>query len=312
MSRALICGSLAFDSIMVFEDEFYNHILPDQIHKLNISFLVPSLKKELGGVAGNIAYNLHMLGGKPVPMGVVGQDFDSYREKFEGLGITLEAVKVMDDHYTPQAYITNDMSNNQITAFHPGAMNFSHDNHVGDYADISIGIVGPDGREGMIQHAREFAENDIPFIFDPGQAMPLFDGEDLKLFIEQATWMAVNDYEIELVCERTGWSEVEVAEHLQALFVTRGSAGSEIFADGEKIHIPVVTAEKIVEPTGCGDAYRAGLLYGLMNDLDLTTTGRIASLMGSIKIGSPGPQNHEFTVEEFKQRFIKEFGYDYD
>lgn len=312
MSRALICGSLAFDSIMVFEDQFDKHILPDQIHKLNISFLVPSLKKELGGVAGNIAYNLHLLGGQPVPMGVVGEDFGDYRKKFENLGISLEAVKVKQGYYSPQAYITNDLSNNQITAFHPGAMNFSHENHVSNYQDIVMGIVGPDGRDGMIQHAQGFFDSNIPFIFDPGQAMPLFDGDDLKQFIEQASWMAVNDYEFELVCDRTGWNAEQIASRLKALFVTRGAQGSEIFANNECINIPVVEAARIVEPTGCGDAYRAGLLYGLTNQLDLETTGRIASLMGSIKIASPGPQNHHFSIDEFKSAFMQEFGYDYD
>ncbi|MCF6301215.1 MAG: carbohydrate kinase family protein, partial [Proteobacteria bacterium] len=246
MSRALICGSLAYDSIMVFEDKFQNHILPDQIHKLNISFLVPSLKKVFGGVAGNIAYNLKMIGGEPVPMGVVGNDFDIYRQRLESLEISMEAIIIKKDHYTPQAYITTDLCNNQITAFHPGAMNFSHENHVKNYPDISIGIVGPDSREGMIQHAKEFAEQNIPFIFDLGQAMPLFNGEDLKKFINQASWMAVNDYEYEVVRERTSWDAQEIASHLKALIVTRGSNGSELFTDNTSHHIPVVKAEKIV------------------------------------------------------------------
>jgi adenosine kinase len=309
MSRALICGSLAFDNIMVFEDEFANHILPDQIHKLNISFMVPTLSRVFGGVAGNIAYNLKMIGGQPVPMGVVGSDFDVYYQRLKSLGISLEAVMTKEGHFTPQAYITTDMKNNQITAFHPGAMNYSHENKVSQYKDIAIGIVGPDGRDGMIQHAQEFADLGIPFMFDPGQAMPLFDGDDLKSFIEQATWMAVNDYEYELVHNRTGMDAREIATHLDALIVTRGEKGSEIYADGTMYHIPVVKAEKVVDPTGCGDAYRAGLLYGLTNGLDHQTTGRIASLLGSIKIATAGTQNHYISKKDFRQRFLDEFGY---
>lgn len=310
-NRALICGSLAFDNIMVFEDEFQNHILPDQIHKLNISFMVPSLSKVFGGVAGNIAYNLKMIGGEPVPMGMVGSDFDIYRQRLRSLGISLEAVKEKEGFFTPQAYITTDMKNNQITAFHPGAMNFSHENEVADYPEIGIGIVGPDGRDGMIKHANGFAAANIPFMFDPGQAMPLFDGEDLKRFIDQATWMAVNDYEYELVHDRTGMDAREIAGHLDALIVTRGEKGSEIYADGTMYHIPVVKAEKIVDPTGCGDAYRAGLLYGLTNGFDYQTTGRIASLLGSIKIATAGTQNHYISKKDFRARFKEEFGYDF-
>ena len=309
MSKALICGSLAYDTIMVFEDSFSNHILPNQIHKLNVSFFVPSMRREFGGVAGNIAYNLQLMGCEPVPMGTVGQDFTPYSRHLRRLGITLDGVIVKDEMFTPQAFITTDQENNQITAFHPGAMSLSHECKVGDHKDISIGIVGPDGRDGMITHAQGFVDNNIPFIFDPGQAMPLFDGDDLKKFIEQATWMAVNDYEYELVHERTGWDAKEIATHLQALIVTRGEKGSEIYTDGTVYHIPVVAAKKILDPTGCGDAYRAGLLFGLMHDLDIQTTGRIASLLGSIKIASAGTQNHSFSIAEFKTIFGQEFGY---
>jgi adenosine kinase len=311
MSKALICGSLAYDTIMVFEDQFLNHILPNQIHKLNVSFFVPSMRREFGGVAGNIAYNLKLLGGTPVPMGTVGQDFIPYSEHLKNLDISLQGVKIIDNMFTPQAFITTDQDNNQITAFHPGAMSLSHECKVSDHSDISIGIVGPDGRDGMITHANGFAENNIPFIFDPGQAMPLFDGEDLKKFIDQATWMAVNDYEYELVCERTGMDAREIATHLEALIVTRGEKGSEIYTDGTVYHIPVVEAKGIVDPTGCGDAYRAGLLYGLMNNIDMQTTGRIASLLGSLKIASAGTQNHGFSKDEFLEMFNKEFGYNF-
>ena len=309
MSKALICGSLAYDTIMVFEDSFSNHILPNQIHKLNVSFFVPSMRREFGGVAGNIAYNLKLMGEEPVPMGTVGQDFVPYSNRLTELGITLDAVIVKDEMFTPQAFITTDQENNQITAFHPGAMSLSHECKVADQKDISIGIVGPDGRDGMLTHAQAFNDNNIPFIFDPGQAMPLFDGEDLKKFINQATWMAVNDYEYELVHERTGWDAKEIATHLKALIVTRGEKGSEIYTDGTVYYIPVVEATNIADPTGCGDAYRAGLLYGLMNDLDLQTTGRIASLLGSLKIACDGTQNHSFTKSEFESLFEKEFGY---
>ena len=311
MSKALICGSLAYDTIMVFEDQFVNHILPNQIHKLNVSFFVPNMRREFGGVAGNIAYNLKLMGGDPVPMGTVGQDFSPYSRHLQSLDIIQDGVIVKEQMFTPQAFITTDQDNNQITAFHPGAMSLSHECLVADHADISIGIVGPDGRDGMIQHAQGFKDSDIPFIFDPGQAMPLFDGDDLKKFIEQATWMAVNDYEYELVCERTGWDATEIATHLEALIVTRGEKGSEIYTDGTVYHIPVVEAKQIVDPTGCGDAYRAGLLYGLMNDLDMQTTGRIASLLGSIKIASAGTQNHKFTFAEFATLFKQEFGYNF-
>jgi adenosine kinase len=294
---------------MVFEDSFVNHILPDQIHKLNVSFFVPSMQRVFGGVAGNIAYNLKLLGGNPVPMGTVGQDFIPYKNHLKALDIPLDAIKVKDELFTPQAFITTDQDNNQITAFHPGAMSLSHECMVSDHADISIGIVGPDGRDGMISHAQGFVDAGIPFIFDPGQAMPLFDGEDLKKFIDQATWMAVNDYEYELVCERTGWDAKEIATHLEALIVTRGEKGSEIYTKGTVYHIPVVDAEQVLDPTGCGDAYRAGLLFGFMNNLDIQTTGRIASLLGSIKIAQAGTQKHSFTKEEFDNMFEKEFGY---
>ena len=309
MSKALICGSLAYDTIMVFEDSFSNHILPNQIHKLNVSFFVPSMRREFGGVAGNIAYNLKLMGGNPVPMGTVGQDFIPYSKRMQELDIPLDGVIVKESMFTPQAFITTDQDNNQITAFHPGAMSMSHECKVSDHPDISIGIVGPDGRDGMITHAQGFVDNDIPFIFDPGQAMPLFNGDDLKKFISQATWMAVNDYEYELVHERTGWDAKEIASHLKALVVTRGDKGSEIYTEGTVYHIPVVEADKIVDPTGCGDAYRAGLLFGLMNDLDMQTTGRIASLLGSIKIAHAGTQNHSFSREGFEALFEKEFGY---
>jgi adenosine kinase len=306
---ALICGSYAFDNIMVFNDRFKNHILPDKVHMLNVSFLVPEMRREFGGCAGNIAYNLKLLGGAPLPMATVGADFEPYAQWMEQCGIPLTHMKVVDNSYTGQAFITTDMDDNQITAFHPGAMSFSHENKVGDAKGVTIGIVSPDGRDGMIQHAQQFAELDIPFVFDPGQGMPMFDGDDLMRFIEQATWVTVNDYEMQLLQERTGKSPHEIAEHVEALIVTLGGEGSHIYTKTHRIDIPCAKATQLSDPTGCGDAYRAGLLYGLMHNMDWATTGRIASLMGTIKIEQLGPQNHSFDRQAFDDRFNETFGY---
>ncbi len=306
---ALICGSFAYDTIMVFHDHFKNHILPDKVHMLNVSFMVPDMRREYGGCAGNIAYGLHMLGGKAKPMGTVGQDFVPYADWMDTCGIGRQHVTVIDDTYTAQAYITTDMDDNQITAFHPGAMGFSHENKVEHATDISIGIVSPDGREGMIEHATQFAEAGIPFIFDPGQGMPMFDGDDLRTFIEQATWITVNDYESQLLQERTGLSPHEIAERVEALIITRGGEGSHIYTHDKRIEIPPAKAEHLVDPTGCGDAYRGGLLYGLMNDMDWEVSGRIAGLMGAIKIQNHGTQNYQFSKDEFDDRFKDAFGF---
>ena len=306
---ALICGSIAYDTIMVFRDRFKNHILPDKVHMLNVSFLVPDMRREFGGCAGNIAYNLKLLGGKPLPMATVGRDFESYEEWLEKCHIDISHIRVLDNTFTAQAFITTDQDDNQITAFHPGAMSFAHENRVSDAKGVTIGIVAPDGRDGMIEHAAQFAEAEIPFIFDPGQGLPMFNGDDLLKFIEQATWMAVNDYEAQLVEERTGKSPHELAERLKALIVTRGAQGASIYTTKHRIDIPAAKVARVADPTGCGDAFRAGLLYGLMNDMDWETTGRIASLLGAIKIEQHGTQNHHFTKEAFKQRFQEEFGY---
>lgn len=305
---ALICGSVAYDNIMVFEDSFKNHILPDKIHILNVAFLVPKLRREFGGCATNIAYNLKLLGEDPLPMATVGQDYDPYRQRLDDLGIRQEHIKVLDDVFTAQAFITTDLDDNQITAFHPGAMNYSERNRVGDAKGVTIGMVSPDGRTGMVEHADQFAEAGVPFIFDPGQGMPMFDGDDLKRFVEQCTWVTVNDYEWQLLKDRTGWDAAAVTERTEALIVTRGGDGSTIYAKGTEYQIPAVKPASVEDPTGCGDAYRAGLLYGLMNGLDWETTGRIASLMGSIKIESHGTQNHAFSRDEFEQRFKAGFG----
>ena len=306
---ALICGSYAYDTIMVFQDKFKNHILPDKVHILNVSFLVPDMRREFGGCAGNIAYNLKLLGGSPLPMATVGNDFEAYAQWMDECGISRDHVKVLTDTYTGQAFITTDMDDNQITAFHPGAMNMSHENRVKDAKGVKLGIVSPDGRQGMIDHAAQFAEAGIPFIFDPGQGMPMFDGDDLLRFVDQATWVTLNDYEAQLMEERTGKSLEELSDLVEALIVTRGGEGAHIYLDGEYLHIPAVKISSAVDPTGCGDAYRAGLLYGLMNDMDWETTGRIASLMGGIKIEHHGTQNHSFEMDEFKDRFKTNFGY---
>jgi len=310
--KALICGSLAYDTIMVFQDQFKNHILPDKVHILNVSFLVPRMRKEFGGCAGNISYNLKLLDGHPVPMGTVGQDFGPYREHFTKCGIDLSQVKLLDDLYTAQAFITTDLDDNQITAFHPGAMMRSYENHVRDVPDVKFGIVGPDGREAMMQHAAEFAQGNIPFIFDPGQAMPLFNGAELRAFIEQAQYVTVNDYESNLLQQRTEWDENQIKERVKAYVVTRGPKGSEINTTKETLHIPPAHERRVSDPTGCGDAYRAGLIFSIMRGMDWPTVGRVASLMGALKVEHPGTQNQRFTFAEFADQFRQQFGYALD
>ncbi len=306
---ALICGSLAYDTIMVFPDQFKNHILPDKVHILNVSFLVPRMRREFGGCAGNIAYNLKLLGGDPIPMATVGQDFGPYREWFVEQGITLDRIKVIDELFTPQAFITTDLDNNQITAFHPGAMMRSYENHVRDVAGVTIGIVSPDGRDGMLQNAREFSEAGIPFIFDPGQAMPLFNGAELRDFIELADYVTVNDYESNLLAERTGWSEAEIAGKVKAYIATRGPKGAIIHADGKTYDIPPAHERRVTDPTGCGDAFRAGLIFGIEKGYDWMTIGRMGNLMGALKVEHPGTQNQRFDYAEFSEQFRQQFGY---
>ncbi|WP_018233309.1 carbohydrate kinase family protein [Thioalkalivibrio thiocyanodenitrificans] len=306
---ALICGSIAYDTIMVFPDRFKNHILPDKVHILNVSFMVPQMRREFGGCAGNIAFNLKLLGGDPVLMATVGGDFAPYANWLDENGISRKHVKVLNDIYTGQAFITTDQDDNQITAFHPGAMSESHQNKVSDADGITLGIVSPDGRDGMIQHAEQFAESGIPFIFDPGQGMPMFGREDLVRFVEQATWVTLNDYEAQLMCERTALSIDELATRVEALVVTRGGEGSLVYTGGKCLEIPSAKAREIQDPTGCGDAYRAGLLHGLLHGMDWETTGRIAALMGAVKIEHHGTQNHRFDRDGFAERFQREFGY---
>jgi len=306
--HTLICGSIAYDTIMVFKDHFKNHILPEKIHILNVAFLVPDMRREFGGCAGNIAYNLQMIGGKPLIMATVGDDYQLYASRLQDLELAQNHVRQMAGTFTAQAFITTDLADNQITAFHPGAMNFSHQNHIADAKDVNLGIVAPDGREGMLQHAREFQEAGIPFMFDPGQGLPMFTGEELLDFVHKADYVAVNDYEGQLLYERTGRSLEALAKSVKGLIVTRGAEGSVIYADGQQVEVPSVKPEKLVDPTGCGDAYRAGLLYGITHDMDWRSTGQLGSLLGALKISQRGGQNHRFTRDEIDQRYFEIFG----
>jgi adenosine kinase len=306
--RTLICGSIAYDTIMVFKDHFKNHILPEKIHILNVAFLVPDMRREFGGCAGNIAYNLQMMGGEPLIMATVGDDYPPYASRLRDLGLAQNHVRQVTGAFTAQAFITTDLADNQITAFHPGAMNFSHVNHIADAKDVDLGIVAPDGREGMAQHAHEFHESGIPFMFDPGQGLPMFTGEELLNFIHKADYVAVNDYEGQLLHERTGRSLETLAKLVKGLIVTKGAEGSVIYSDGQQIEIPSVKPEQLVDPTGCGDAYRAGLLYGITHDMDWQTIGQLGSLLGALKIAKRGGQNHSFTRDEIGQRYFEIFG----
>ena len=306
---SLICGSLAFDTIMSFHGRFSEALLADQLHKINVAFLVPGIRREYGGCAGNIAYNLKLLGGDPLIMATVGQDGAPYIDRLARLGISTRCIRAYNNAYTAQAFITTDADNNQITAFHPGAMSNSHHNKVSTAGDVKLAIIAPDGRDGMVEHARDCASLGIPFIFDPGQGLPMFSGDELKQFIELATYVAVNDYEAELLTERTGLTLPEIADRVSALVVTRGEQGAEIFTAGGKVDVPVVKVDQVIDPTGCGDAFRAGMLFGLTRGMDWPTIGRLASLMGALKIESQGGQNHAPTVEQIEQRFEKEFGY---
>lgn len=306
--KTLICGSMAYDTIMVFHDHFKKHILPEQLHILNVAFLVPTMRREYGGCAGNIAYNLNLLGGHPLIMATVGDDFAPYAKRLEKLGISQAHIRHVPDSFTGQAFITTDLDDNQITAFHPGAMGFSEQNKVSDASGVSLGIVSPDGRTGMMEHAEQFVEAGIPFVFDPGQGMPMFSGDDLMRFIGQATYVTVNDYEAKLLQDKTGKTLEELAASVKALIVTLGADGSMIYADGKQIAIPTPKPEAVVDPTGCGDAYRAGLLYGIQRGWSWEATGRLASLMGSIKIAHRGGQNHNPTRAELMDAYRKHFG----
>src|ERR1700685_1940780 len=286
---ALICGSVASDTILLFPDRFKSHILPDKIHILNVSFLVPEMRREFGGCAANIAYGLHLLGDRGVAMATAGHDFGPYRDRMLAQGLSVEHIRMVEDTFTAQAFITTDLDNNQITAFHPGAMQFAHLNKITDAGTgITLGIVAPDGREAMIEHAAQFHAASIPFIFDPGQGMPMFGGDELKTFIRQARWLALNDYEWSMLQQKTGLTIDEVASRVDALIVTQGSEGSTIYTGGRTLRIPSAKPKAVIDPTGCGDAYRAGLIHGLLHGLDWETIGRAGPLMGGLKIGSRG------------------------
>ncbi len=304
MSNILICGSMAYDSIMVFEDYFKNHILPDQIHKLSVAFYVPELKRNFGGTAGNIAYNLSLLNTSPLIMATVGEDFQPYIERLSKYEINQDYIKKIPDTLTAQAYITTDLDDNQITAFHPGAMIQSHQNNITSITEkIDLAIIAPDGKDGMIQHANECVEKNIPFLFDPGQGLPMFNKSELMVFIKQASYIALNGYELQLILDKTNLTLSELATYVDALIITKGSHGSVIYSKGEEITINAIPIKEPVDPTGCGDAYRAGLIYGIIRKYDWAKTGRLASVMGSIKIKFQGAQNHKASIPEIEKLF---------
>ena len=299
---SLICGSLAFDTIMNFEGRFAQQILPEQLHILNVSFLVPSLRRDFGGCAGNIAYALKLLGGDPLPMATLGSDGDAYRQRMQQLGIDCSFVRTIDDAYTAQAMIITDIDNNQINGFHPGAMEQAWRNRISARADIRLGIIAPDGRDAMLQHAQQFHDAAIPFIFDPGQQLPRFDGAELRDFVTQASWVAVNDYEGKMLSERTGWELAEISRKVRGLVVTTGAQGSEVWTQGTRTPIAAVQASGVVDPTGCGDAYRGALLFGLERGWPLERCARLGNQLGSIKIAHRGPQNYPLDMARLDLR----------
>jgi adenosine kinase len=304
----LVCGSMAYDTIMVFRDRFKNHILPEQIHILNVSFLVPELRRDFGGCAGNIAYNLRLLGADPLIAATVGSDADAYRQRLTDLGLSQEFVRHIPGTYTAQAFITTDADDNQITAFHPGAMMHSHENDVRTARGVQLAIVSPDGPEGMLRHAAGLAEIGVPFMFDPGQALPVLSADDLLHCLQLARYCTVNDYEAQLMCDKTGRDLLALSTEVEALVVTRGGEGSYIYTGGERIDIPVVAVEQVVDPTGCGDAYRAGLLYGIASGWDWLASGRLAAVMGALKIGYRGGQNHQADKDQIAAIYRTAFG----
>lgn len=294
---ALICGSLAFDSIMTFEGRFAEQILPEQLHILNVSFLVPALRRDFGGCAGNIAYSLKLLGGEPLPMATLGSDGGDYLLRLEGLGISTRHVGMLADTYTAQAMIMTDRDNNQITAFHPGAMMQAHSQRIEAAPGVQLAIIAPDGRDAMLQHAEQCRTAGIPFVFDPGQGLPMFSGEELAAFVEQADWVTVNDYEGKMLCERTGWSLAELSRKVRGLVVTLGAEGCEVWEQGEKTHVPGVAAAQVVDPTGCGDAWRGALLYGLERGWPLARCAALGNRVGALKIAERGPQNYRLDFD---------------
>ncbi|MDR3353199.1 MAG: carbohydrate kinase family protein [Zoogloeaceae bacterium] len=307
-ANILVCGSVAYDTVMVFPGRFKEHILPEQIHLLNVSFLAPEMRREFGGCAGNIAHTLKLLGASPLIMATVGEDAGPYFARLEERGISRTHIREIPGSYTAQAFVTTDLDDNQITAFHPGAMMFSHENHVDDVPEAALAIVAPDGRDGMLQHVRDLARRRVPFVFDPGQGLPLFRGEELLECLALADYAAFNDYEIRLTAERTGRTVAQLAGEVEALIVTKGGEGSEIHVAGECLQIPAAPPAAIVDPTGCGDAYRAGLLYGILHRWDWRTTGQLAALLGALKIETQGPQNHVFDPDKLADRYRQAFG----
>ncbi len=295
----LICGSLAFDTIMTFEGRFSEQILPEQLHILNVSFLVPSLRRDFGGCAGNIAYSLKLLGGEPWPMAMLGSDGADYVQRLQTLGIDERHVKQLQDAFTAQAMIMTDRDNNQITAFHPGAMMQAHANRIDPSTSATLGIISPDGRDAMLDHAKQFVEAGVPFVFDPGQGLPMFSGEELKRFVEQASWVTVNDYEGKMLCDRTGWSLADISRQVKGLVVTLGAQGCDLWIDGEKTSVAPVTPLQVVDPTGCGDAWRGALLFGLEKGWSLVRCAELGNRMGALKIAHRGPQNYamDFVAE---------------
>jgi len=306
--RILVSGSVAYDTIMVFDGRFEDHILPDRAHVLNVSFLTPRLKREYGGCAANIAYNLRGLGGEPVILAAVGHDAVEYVERLRSLGIDTGAILVEESHYTAQAFITTDLADNQITAFHPGAMSIAHRVRVDSALPACWGIVGPNGKQAMIEHAEGFADAGVPFIFDPGQGMPMFDGAELRRFVEIASAVVVNDYEAAMLVERTGMSNEEIARQVDALIITRGGEGSVLYHDGACAPIEAAPVSGTIDPTGCGDAYRGGVLFGLASGWDWLRCARLGSLMGAIKIECQGPQNHAIDRDAIASRFERTWG----
>jgi len=311
MTSTLICGSLAIDTILEFPNRFDSILLADQLHKVNVSFLAPTMRVEYGGCSGNIAYNLKLLGGEPTIVGVMGQDHGAYFERLHKLGISTEHILIKHEAYNAQCFVTADADNNQINAFHPGAMSFAHENDIAKALPGKVAIISPDGHLGMQRHAATLHANKVPFIFDPGQQLPMFNAEELIDFVDKASYIATNDYEIELLMDRTGLSLPQIAERVEALIVTRGEKGSEIYTKGQRIEIPTVQADAVLDPTGCGDAYRAGLLFGITQGWSWETTGRLASLLGAIKIAHKGAQNHVLTAAQIADRFEQAFGYRY-
>jgi len=305
--KTLLTGSLAYDTIMVFEDQFQNHILPDQVHILNVSFFTPEMRRYQGGCAGNMAYTLKLLGGEPVIMATVGDDFGPYRDWLKQHDLLSDHITHIEGQFTAQAFITTDIDHNQINAFHPGAMNFAHHNKVSDASDISLGIVSPDGRDAMIQHATQFSEQGIPFLFDPGQGLPMFEADDLVTFLDQANYAIVNDYECEMMQNKTGLSMQQLAQQVEALIVTRGAQGSVIYTDGDEVEVSAAPISQAVDPTGCGDAYRSGLMYGMSKQLDWQSCGQLGALCGAIKIEQRGTQNHHFSQQQFADRYVQSF-----